>query len=777
MWTPKDLDRLRQLVTDDRFGEKYGWDDIAKKLGKSAGACRNKAQRQTWWHGTGRARKEDPTGAQDTPEKPITLQEQLDRAEERRQRIRDLSIEKELVTSVAGERSFRRFLEGLIERVAPQVPVPPPPPPFPKATKDTTTESLVLMLSDWHAYEVVSAARTRGFNAYDSSIFGERVRSIVEKTISISQRLSGAGWQFPKLVISLNGDLVSGTIHEVERHSDAPSIIHAVWGTGLVLAQVVSDLAAVFPEIEIFCTSGNHGRLPDARRVQQKDPTRSWDTMIAILAREATRGLGDRVRWYMPDSYSVLFDVEGYTFLQTHGHDVKSWQGIPFYGLNRLVSTVATLEASRGAVVNYVLCGHFHNAGSLSVPAGELIVNGCFPAGTEVSVPGGVRPIEELKKGDKVFSRRGTIEEVVATTQRVAESGLIELGVKGFATPLRGTPNHLVWAIKGDSTACVCRTHCRESLGDHIDDPQWIPLENLSPGDWVQVPMLKEVGTRSIGEDLAWVYGLFVAEGHTLVRAGKTKRHHRIVFTMHKEEKAILERVQAILSPILGKPGIISVRESRTTSQLSFAVPVEVAEEWREMFGHRAENKRLPLWVYELPQSERHALVQGWLDGDGHRRIRPDGHETMTATSTSPSLAWTMAHLASDGERVPTVKILRKGGPRKHDAYYVLFNVGQDAMMHKGERFVRVCHRRRVREVVDVYDIQTTDGTFVAGAIGVHNSLIGATEFSVQALGRSDAPKQWLFGVHEDHGVTHRWPLMPGSCMTRPYEVSPWLAG
>lgn len=311
----------------------------------------------------------------------------LDVERERQDRVRKLKEEKDLLAAVAGEQSLRATMEQLFREIAPQVPAPPkykPPP----AGKDTVTETMVLHWSDWHAYETVSAERTRGFGEYSGKIFGQRVRAMVERHLSIKRRMErGGGWRFPKLVIAVNGDLVSGTIHEVERHSDAPNVVMAVFGCAHVLASAIRDLAGDFESVEVFCTSGNHGRLPDARRMQQKDPTRSWDTAIALYAREMCRTM-PHVRWYIPDSYSVAFDVEGWRFLQTHGHDVKSWNQIPHYGINRMVSNLNALEASRGTPIHYFLFGHHHNKTSLDHAAGEWFINGSLIGATEFSVQG-----------------------------------------------------------------------------------------------------------------------------------------------------------------------------------------------------------------------------------------------------------------------------------------------------------------------------------------------------------------------------------------------------
>jgi hypothetical protein len=304
---------------------------------------------------------------------------------ERQDRVRKLREERDLLTAVAGEQALRAKLERVFRDIAPQVD-PPPPYRAPKGREDTVEETLVLHLSDWHSYEIVDAERTRGFGEYNAKIFGQRVRQIVEAHRSIKRRMErGGGWRFPRLVVALNGDLVSGTIHEVERHSDAPNIVLAVFGCAHVLAAALRDLAAEHEAVEVFCTSGNHGRLPDARRMQQKDPTRSWDTAIALYAREMLRGV-PRVTFYIPNSYSVAYDVMGWRFLQTHGHDVKSWNQIPHYGINRMVGNLNALEASRGKPINYFLFGHFHNKTSLEHASGEWFINGSLVGGTEFSL-------------------------------------------------------------------------------------------------------------------------------------------------------------------------------------------------------------------------------------------------------------------------------------------------------------------------------------------------------------------------------------------------------
>jgi hypothetical protein len=311
----------------------------------------------------------------------------IERERDRIERLRKLKAEQEAIRAIAGERSLRSHLTDLFQAVAPVFPAPPPYQPVPVST-EATTESLLLHLSDWHAYEEVKPERVMGLNAYTSLDLGQRVRRVVETTASIKSRMErGGGWRFPRLVVAANGDFVSGTIHEVEKHSDAQNVVLAVYGAGMVLATALRDLAGAFSSIEVFCTSGNHGRLPDARRMQMKEPLRNWDTLVYLFAQTALVNVPN-IRFIIPDSYTVAYTVENTRILQTHGHDIKSWNSIPFYGINRYATNLNALMAAKSRKIDAFMLGHFHSLGSIEAASAEYFVNGSLIGGTDFSVNG-----------------------------------------------------------------------------------------------------------------------------------------------------------------------------------------------------------------------------------------------------------------------------------------------------------------------------------------------------------------------------------------------------
>jgi hypothetical protein len=317
------------------------------------------------------------------PLAPVPEPDPVELARERMERQRRIKQEREDLHAVAGERSIRAELQRLARETAEHLAAPPPWQPTP-APKGASHETMLLMLSDWHAYEIVSRERTQGFNEYNAEIFARRSKRIIDRAISIKQRMeAGGGWVIDDCVISANGDFTSGSIHELERHTDAPNIVMAVYGCARTLALGLRDLAAVHRKVSVICTSGNHGRLPDARKMQKKDPTRNWDTMIYLLAESMLESVPN-VEFFIPDSYVATFDIGEHTFIQYHGQGIRSWMGIPHYGISRWTRNNKALNNERDRKISYYLLSHFHQESSID--SGKTKVNGSLIGGNEYTV-------------------------------------------------------------------------------------------------------------------------------------------------------------------------------------------------------------------------------------------------------------------------------------------------------------------------------------------------------------------------------------------------------
>lgn len=292
---------------------------------------------------------------QQAPADPVELEQR---------RVARQKRERECVDAVK-ELAFRQYLERLVtEHVEPL--------PAPRATQRSQSSSArhahkrfpLLALTDWHFEEKVNPAGVLGLNSYDIPTASKRVHRVVHAAIDWKRDFEAAKrFQVPKLTVALMGDFLTGTLHGLERHSDAANIVRAVLRCGDLLALALADLAAVFPQVEVIGVVGNHGRLPDDRKVPTKDPTRSWDYLAYEIARRRLHNARN-ISWFLPEAYGALFEVAGHCCYVAHGNFIPNNLGVVGYGVRRFTSALASNLSAAGKQLRYCFFGHWHQANS-----------------------------------------------------------------------------------------------------------------------------------------------------------------------------------------------------------------------------------------------------------------------------------------------------------------------------------------------------------------------------------------------------------------------------
>lgn len=556
-----------------------------------------------------------------------------------------------------------------------------------------------------------------------------------------------------ELQVVLNGDILSGVIHLSE--ANLKPMTEQIWGATAILANALGFLRQHFGKISVLCLPGNHDRM--TYRGTERAVSQRWDSY--------SHSVYLALKCYFRTDKDIVFDIPmsgmgtytapgGHLVYATHG-DTEPGVGNVGKSFNVTTTTQSLMKLnSSGAYdkkVEVALFGHWHSPSIFMLPDGTLcIVNGCFAKGTKVLGPGGSKPIELVDVGDQIFSRDGTVQTVEATATLHTEETVL-LRAKGLPKILECTPNHELWAIKGETSDL--RRVKRGDPGKPTvlqEKPRWIAAENLSEGDWIHTPHLK--GTAEADKDWLWTLGLFLAEGHTIFEGGKSKKHFRIEYSMHVRELPILERVKKVLDARLGKTGRIWTRPDRNTSHISYSGR-DVSAEYREQFGHGAHNKKVPSWMFDLSPECRRAVVQGWVDGDGHMNARGQ----TSATTVSEELAWGMLLLAIGTGLEPMLYVHRRGeGPTGKSATWTIrFVEGQDVRWVNGERFLRLDYRGRSVDPKEVYDLRVSgEHTYTVEGFGVHNCLIGTDPYAQNGVGYFNSmPAQIMFESVAGHPV------------------------
>lgn len=277
----------------------------------------------------------------------------------RRLRAHVKRLERDLRRAEERDLSLQEVRESIFElasapRRAPRWTMRPPP-------AGDTPGTPILLLSDWHAGEVVRAAEVGGVNTFSMKTLRERVSRVLGGAIVLATKYT-TNPQYNGIVVPILGDMVTGEIHDELARTNDRDLLPAVLEVADMLTAVLRTLADTFGRVYAPCVSGNHGRL--GKRLEAKSFTvRNFDWLIYNLVE---RALFDdtRIVIHNPAANEVHFGVHGVRLLALHGHDlgVKGGDGIigALGPIMRGRLKVGAQQASMGRDFDLLVMGHWH---------------------------------------------------------------------------------------------------------------------------------------------------------------------------------------------------------------------------------------------------------------------------------------------------------------------------------------------------------------------------------------------------------------------------------
>lgn len=280
-----------------------------------------------------------------------------------------------VLRAAAKERNFREWLVDELVHLVPRSTVEPPPE-FGVIPNGASEETVVFQLSDWHLDELVEPESVLGLNIYNQDVALKRVYDLLRRAFNIIERLrQGGGWYFREAVVSVNGDMITGAIHGLEKHTVTGNVVLNSWLCAQVLRDVILSIARRFPCVRVYFTPGNHTRFENEK--SYNDPLRTWDTVIGLMVAEALREQTN-VEIHIPNSYFAEYKVEGWNFLQTHGEELASQFGVH---VERMQSRLTQLKN-----IHYFLLGHWHQDAKYPALQGDVFYNGSLIGGNSYSL-------------------------------------------------------------------------------------------------------------------------------------------------------------------------------------------------------------------------------------------------------------------------------------------------------------------------------------------------------------------------------------------------------
>jgi hypothetical protein len=222
----------------------------------------------------------------------------------------------------------------------------------------------VLHLTDLHNGEVTRKDEVDGFGEFNPTIFNQRLEMLGQKVLE-HVAVQRAGYHIPRLHIMGTGDYVSGDIHEELRVTNAyPVPVQAV-NCGYALGGLVAMLAPHFARITSdWITCDNHGRMTVKNQAAEGGEN-NWGYVVAHIVRQHCARLSNFETRIHAKASALIEDLsERFRPLIFHGHQIKGWAGIPYYGFERRVAMEAVKRMNaEGAAFTHLMFGHFHIAG------------------------------------------------------------------------------------------------------------------------------------------------------------------------------------------------------------------------------------------------------------------------------------------------------------------------------------------------------------------------------------------------------------------------------
>lgn len=273
-----------------------------------------------------------------------------------------------------------------------------------QTSNEEEDEIAVALFSDLHGGEEISPEETDYLGRFNIKILARRLE-IWAKGVKNIVELHRENYNIEKLVILDLGDKISGLIHdELEIHSDVEAG-HQYALVSYLIAQILMTLSREFNEIEVHSIIGNHGRKKQKKQSKGKYINYDYDaTQLTSLFCSRQ----DNIKFNAYKSPKKRVTVGNKTGIILHGSNIRSYRGLPFYGivrsskrLNSMQSTMRDLEEKAKEYENdireeikdvptddidFIAMGHFHQLAILERGWGPIILNGCFPGPSEYSL-------------------------------------------------------------------------------------------------------------------------------------------------------------------------------------------------------------------------------------------------------------------------------------------------------------------------------------------------------------------------------------------------------
>lgn len=277
----------------------------------------------------------------------------------------------------------------------------------------------------------------------------------------------------------------------------------------------------------------------------------------------------------------------------------------------------------------------------------------CLSKDTLVDTEKGYIRAEDVNAGDVILTHKGRRLPVKQTIKRpiLTNEKSYSIEISGIDTniPLEFSEEHPILVKRlyrcSHASSAICRPDVRNYSGFcesqnctnkwDKNKPEFIKVKDIEVGDAVAYPIPKTIeeinlinysykwadaprspyyeveGSLELSKEIAWMLGMYIAEGSTAKSKG---RPQRLIFSLHSDEVEVVERISKILETTFNKKPVIVKRGNSTEVIL---IDSRAARIINSIVPGNLYEKRVPKTIFLASKEIRLSFLLGFMLGDG----------------------------------------------------------------------------------------------------------------------------------------------------------------
>lgn len=411
--------------------------------------------------------------------------------------------------------------------------------------------------------------------------------------------------------------------------------------------------------------------------------------------------------------------------------------GIPVEAYHASEIEKNAIKVSQRAYPDIVQIGDVTKVSGYDYQDFDMLIGGspCFVAGTLVTTSDGLKPIEDVKRDERVLTHKNRFRKVVVPMVKSAK-GVYNIKIQG-SPKTQATAEHPFYVRE------MYREFDSETRKNvrKWTEPKWVEAKDLLPTKHFVgfAENTESKNPHNISEEEAWLLGRYIADGYTRtgLRSGrKNSYNNQVSFCIGKHKlSSFLENVTEYYA---------GISEDRTVYKARIISPR--LTELALLCGKGAENKEIPSLLMDLPTKLLKCVLDGYMSGDGSYIKNTKVHK---ASTVSKKLVYSLGQAVQKVYKTPytisyTVRpktaVIEGRIVNQRDTYTILFRkeikkqnnaVYIDGMLWNPVK--KVEYDENWEGLVYNFEVED-DNSYVANNATVHN----CTDLSVYKLDRGE---------------------------------------